>query len=338
MGLRQFFTSKRSVAAVGTSLAAMLALAGCGGPAQSSPPSGGNSEPTYTVGILSMAQSSLLDSVIAAFEDSVRAGMGDKTVKFDIKNANGDQSLITSISRDFAGSQDDAFAVIGTPAVIALSAQIKDRPIFALAMGDPVGAGVAKNIKTPGGNVTGSIDYVDPQAVLDELMAVKPDTHKIGTIYDPSNQNLQVWIADLKKAVGKYPGLSISEATVAGASEVAQASRSLLGRSDIMLIGPDANVTAGMESVAATAVGASTPLWLTGGDASIAGVLGSIGPNYPALGTSAGQQAAKVLLGAKPAETPFTLPEKLEITINGKTQKQLSITFPEKFLSRATVL
>lgn len=314
--------------------AAGLALAGC----SATPSSTSTDGTSYTIGVFELAQADLIDSVVAAFEKSVKKELGsDVTVTFDLQNANGDQSLTTSLARDFASSDDDAFAVIGTPAVIALAQQIKDKPIFALAMGDPVGAGLAKSLDEPGGNVTGSIDYVEPALLLDKMLKIQPDLTSVGTVYDPSNQNMQVWVKALKKAAAE-DDLTVTEATISGSSDVAQAARSLNGRADSVLIGPDATVIAGLDAVTAAATGSGTPLYISGGDASVAGVLASIGPDYPLTGTSAGKIAAKVLLGADPATTAFAVPTGLDVTINGATAKQLDLTIAQDVLDSATVL
>ncbi|CAN5239807.1 ABC transporter substrate-binding protein [soil metagenome] len=321
-----------ALTAVAIAATATIGLTACSGGATDSA-----DDETLHVGVFLVAQASLLDDIEAAFETAVKEGLGDTKVEFDVKNANGDQSLITSIARDLASSDNDAFAVLGTPAVIALAEQVKDRPIFALAMGDPVGAGLAESLEEPGGNVTGSIDYVEPALLLEDILAIQPDLKTIGTVYDPSNQNMQVWTKALD-AAAKDAGIDVAEATISGAADVAQSARSLDGRADAILIGPDATVIAGIDAVTSVAIGGKIPLYVSGGDASVAGVLASIGPNYPELGTIAGQSAAKVLLGADPATTPFAVPTGLDLVINGTTQDTLGITIPKELLDRATVL
>lgn len=312
---------------VAAGAALILGLTGCS-TADAAPAENGTEEDgSYSIGILALAQSTLLDEVIGGFQDAVETGVGDATVTFDVQNANGDQSLVNSISRDFAGSDHDAFAVIGTPAVIALAQQITDRPVFALAMGDPVGAGIAESLEEPGGNVTGSIDYVDPASLVADIVEIHPDAETLGTVYDPSNQNLQVWIADLKRALDEA-GLELIESTVASTAEVAQASRSLVGRADVALIGPDANVVAGLDALGAAMGGGSIPTYLSGGDPMFPGILASIGPAYLSLGTTAGENAALVLLGQDPAVTPFAVPGALEFAVNPETEAALGIEFP----------
>ena len=298
-------------------------------------PAGAAAEP-ISIGVLSIAQAAVLDDVVAEFEAAVVDGVAPTEVTFDEQNANGDQSLVASIARDFAASDHDAFAVIGTPAVIAVAQQVTDRPIFALAMGDPVGAGVAESLEEPGANVTGSIDYIDPALIVDQITTIHPELTSLGTVYDPSNQNMQVFVADLKASL-QDTDIELVEATIAGTADVAQASRSLLGRAEVILIGPDAAVFAGLDAVAAAAAAESVPLYVIGGDITTPGVLGSIGPDYFELGTTAGLAAVEVLLGADPGTVPFATPDGVELQFNGDTVEQLGLEVPAEVLEEATV-
>ncbi|OLF07670.1 ABC transporter substrate-binding protein [Actinophytocola xanthii] len=305
------------------------ALAGCGGGAGEPRPG-----ESYSVGVLAMAQAEVIDEVVDAFTRTVRAEVGaGTTVSFEVRNANGDQSLIASVAREFAGSDHDAFAVIGTPAVVALATQVTDRPIFALAMGDPVGAGVAESLERPGRNVTGSIDFVDPAMLLEDLVALHPGLRTVGTLYDPSNQSMQVWAGALRTAV-RTAGIDLAEAPISSTAEVAQAARSLDGRAEVVLVGPDALVAAGIEAVGAAMVGAGAPLYVVAGDTTIPGIVGSLGPDYSRLGVSAGVNAAKVLRGADAASTPFTTPGEVEIVLNTGRARELGITIPAELADR----
>lgn len=335
----------RHASAAFTLAAAALVLAGCSSsassgssasPSGSSARTGATTKTSYKIGVFEVAQADLLNTVVQKFEEALQAGMPDAKFTFDLKNANSDQSLISSISLDFASSGDDAFAVIGTPAVIALAQQVKDKPIFALAMGDPVGAGLAKSLDHPGGNVTGSTDYINPALLLDKIKATQPHVKKIGTVYDPSNQNMQVWIKALKEAAGPA-GYTIVESTVSGPADVTQAARSLEGRADSILIGPDATVLAGLDAVGAAAAATKVSLYVVGGDVTTPGVLATLGANYPETGTTAGEGAAKVLLGADPGSVPFAQPKGLDVVFSKKTITSLGLTIPQDVLDSSTV-
>lgn len=228
--------------------------------------------------------------------------------------------------------------MLGTPAVIATFQNNPDIPIIAIAMGDPVGAGVANSMEAPGLNVTGSSDYVDPRLLLEQIVRVMPSPTKIGTVYDPSNQNLQVWVAALRTALEEYPDIELVEATVALAADVSAAARSLGGRVDAIMIGPDALVFSALPAVAEVARVEEVPLYLTGGEVTEPGVFATIGPTIARLGYTAGEQAVRVLKGEAPGTVPFRLPEDTTWIINTDTLEALGLTVPDDILATATML
>jgi putative ABC transport system substrate-binding protein len=289
------------------------------------------------IGVLQIATADVVDDTVDSFEKHLMSALAPRQVSFDLKNAQGDQSLIVSLARTFAESKDDGFAVIGTPAVIALAKQVTDRPIIAIAMGDPVGSKVAKSLDAPGTNVTGSIDYVDPAVLLAQIMKVSPAPKRLGTVYDPSNQNMQVWVKALHAAAKAYPGLSIVESTLSGPADVPSAARSLVGRVDAELIGPDATVFAGLAAVGAPAKSNKIPVYVSGGDATVSGILASIGPDYPTVGKLAADAAVKVFTGTAAAAVPYGRPTGVVFAVNKATMTALGITIPTDILATATV-
>ncbi|GAA4181688.1 ABC transporter substrate-binding protein [Gryllotalpicola koreensis] len=331
----------RSVRRLGTALIAAAIALGLTACNASTAPAASTSTSTSTktlkIGVFQIAEASVLDEIATSFESELTAKLAPTKVTFDTQNAQGDQSLIASIASTMASSDDDAFAVIGTPAVIAMAQKVSDKPIFALAMGDPVGSGVADSLDKPGRNVTGSVDYVDPALLLKPLMEISPDVTRLGTVYDPSNENLTVWVKALKKAAKAYPGLKIVEATITGSGDVSTAARSLVGRVDAELIGPDATVLAAADAVGAAAASNGIPVYLSGGDATVSGVFASIGPDYSVSGKLGADVAAKVLDGADAAKTPFAKPTGVLINVNKATMGKLGITLPSDLAKTATV-
>jgi len=129
------------------------------------------------------------------------------------------------------------------------------------------------------------------------------------------------------------------EATVSGTADVAQASRSLLGRSDAILLGPDGVVIAGLDGVAAAALADGTPLYAVGADPSTPGLFATMGPDYPELGTAAGNVAVEVLQGADPGAVPFAAPDlELQTQINGATLEQLGIELPADVAAESQIV
>jgi putative ABC transport system substrate-binding protein len=65
------------------------------------------------------------------------------------------------------------------------------------------------------------------------------------------------------------------------------------------------------------------------------GGLMAYGPNLMAWFRQQGVMAAKILQGAKPAETPIEMPTKFEFVLNLKTARALGLTIPASILLRA---
>jgi putative ABC transport system substrate-binding protein len=313
-------------------------MAACGSSSSSSAPSTALAQSTAAtpasasakIGVFLVEKASILDAIAKGFDQGFLNGahLTARQVEFQVQNAEGDQSLIQSIARNFAESNVNEIAVIGTPAVIAMAKATSTKPIIAVAMGDPVGAKVAKSLDAPGGNVTGTIDFVDPAEVLNQILRVKPAPSTVGTIYNPSNENSQVWVAALKQAVKSHPGLSLREAAITSSGDAAIAARSLEGQAQAVLIGPDADAIAALPAIASAAQQAKEQLYLVGGDVTTAGVLASIGPNYPQLGEQAGAIAAEVHAGKAPSVIPFGRPSNLTWQVNKQTATKLGVTLP----------
>lgn len=295
----------------------MLLATGCG----SSRGTGGGKR--LRVGLFGIAQVSVVSDGFNGFRSELRRRLPGYKISFDAQNAQGDNSLIQNVARNYAHGGDEMVAVIGTPAVIALAQLTKKTPIIAIAMGDPVGAKVAKSLESPSGNVTGSTDYIEPAEQLEVIDQVKPTVRRLGTIYDPSNQNSRIWIQALKQVRPDVVAVSVS-----GSSDIPGAARSLAGKVDAILIGPDATVSTGYPAVASVARQNKIALYLTGGDQTIDGVLASIGANYTQLGQVAAENAARVVQGESPGKLAFQKPPKVTVSVNQQTARRLGATVP----------
>lgn len=312
-----------------------LTLSSCSGAGGSD---GLDGDGPLRVTVLQIASADVLDETVEAFEAQLTEELAPREVEFDLKNAQGDQSLVNSLASAAADSDAHAFAVIGTPLVIALAGQERRRPIIALAMGDPVGAQVAESLEEPGGNVTGSVDFIDPAIPLEQIMTIEPTPERIGTIYDPSNPNMQTWIDAFDAAVAEYPGLEVVESTISGTADVEAAARSLAGRVDIEVIGPDSSAYAALDIIGATALANDVPTYVIAGDPTVTGILASIGSDYSASGRRAATAAAAIFEdGADPGSIPFSEPEGVEFTVNESTMTALGVTVPADLLAGETV-
>lgn len=311
----------RTAGALVATLGLAAGIVGCGADPESS---GAH----LRIGVLQLANASVLDDVVNGFRGELTRALPGKTIDYDVKNAQGDSSLVASLASTLADGAYDAYAVVGTPAVIALAQRETTKPIFALAIGDPVGAKVADSLDKPGKNVTGSTDFIDPSVLLDKLAGFTPAPMRLGTIYDPSNQNMTYWIAKLHAAATKRAGTTIVESTISGPADISAAARSLAGRADAILLGPDATVIAGLAAVGSVAAGDRIPLYVAGGGSQTTGVVATLGPDYTQLGALAATQAAAVIKGASAADTPFATPTDIDVSVDAAAAAAVGVRAP----------
>ena len=146
---------------------------------------------TYNVGIIQQLEHPALDKATQGFE----AGLSDKlkgtgsSVKFDLENAQGEQSNCTMIANNFVSAGDDLIMANATSALIAAAQATGDIPIVGTSITDYVTAGVIDSNDAPGRNVTGASDLapVDQQIAL--LQKVVPDAKQVAILYCSAEPN-----------------------------------------------------------------------------------------------------------------------------------------------------
>lgn len=327
----------RALQVAGASVVVAITFSACSSSKVVSGPSSGASttkSQKLTIGVMEIAQVSLFDTIVGRFEKEIRTELPGRDITFTVQNAQGNPSLIETIARSFASSSDNMFAVIGSDAVVALDKLVTKRPIIALAMSDPVGAKVATSLAHPGGNVTGSTDFVDPSVILPELLKISPQPKRLGTIYNPAEQNMQLWIKDMKVATDAA-GIQLVEAPVSGPGGIPSAARSLVGRCDAIIVGPDGVVFAGLPAIGQIALSNKLPFYTIGGDVTTAGMLASLGPDYGVVGQLGGQVAVKVINGAAPGDVAFAEPKGVQVQANAQTEKAIGVTVPASLTATA---
>lgn len=285
------------------------------------------------VAIYKLVTIDLVDEAIDGFMSALEGDYAD--VEFEIFDAQGQANLYPTIARQIIRDEFDLVAVIGTPVVLAtVDAAIQagsEVPIVFIAMGDPVGAGIADSLEVPGQQTTGTTDWVPPSETVASVLEVLPDISTIGTIWDPSNQNAIVFHDALEAAVADHE-FDFVDVTIASAGEVFVAAQSLSGRVDAIILGPDAAVIQGLPAIGGIALEDEIPLFITSGDAATPGVLMTFGVDYGELGEIAGHQAAEVLSGTPIGTIPIVGPSGVTAVGNAETAAELGIEIPEEMM------
>ena len=228
--------SRRTFIAGGTSMAAMLALAACGGNGSSG---GSGDGKTYKVGVLQLTEHTALDAANKGFV----AALDESGLKYeaDQQNAQNDQSACSTIASKFVGDGKDLIFVIATPAAQAVAGATSDIPIVGTAITDYAGAKLVKDNDKPGTNVTGTSDMNPVDEQIDMLHKVLPDAKHVGLLFASNEANSEIQIEMAEAALDKL-GLSHDRYTVSNSNEIQSVVESMIGKVDAVYT-PSRNIS-----------------------------------------------------------------------------------------------
>ena len=324
---------KRRIAISLMALIATSLFVGCKGEEKSS----AKDEKKYNIGISQLVQHPALDSAKDGFIEGLKEkGYEEgKNIVIEYQNAQGDNSTSQTIAQKFVSEKKDLILAIATNSAQAIYNATKDIPTVFTAVTDPVAAGIAKDWKSSGTNLTGVSDMVPVDKQLDLLTKLKADIKVLGVIYNTSEANSVVQVNSLKEEASKL-GISIKEIGVTNVNEINQNLSAVIKEIDALYTPTDNTVASAYDLVGQIAVKNNVPI-LGAEEAVVAkGGLCSIGIDYFKLGKETGYKAAELLDGKKPDEIEITTLSNMSITINTDVAEKLNIKIPSDIEGSAT--
>lgn len=296
----------------------------------------GKQESIKKIGITQIVEHPALDGAREGFLKALTdAGYKDgENIKIEYQNAQGDQAVAQSIAEGFVSDSKDLILAIATPTAQAAYNATKDIPVLITAVTDPVQAGLAKSLEKSETNVTGTSDAtpIDKQfALIRELL---PESKKVGIVYNTSELNSEVQVAQAKVIAQKY-GLELVIKGVTAVNELAQVLDSLLKEVDVLYTPTDNLIVSATPLVVKKATENKVPLIGCIEDQVNQGALATETIDYYKLGYQTGEVAVRILKGEKPSDISIKTLEKTDLMINQKTAEALGIKIPDEVLKRA---
>ena len=207
-----------ALCACGSSAPAATETAPAGEPATEAAPAG---EPaaeavSYKIGICNFVDDASLNQIV----DNIRASLNDyseaNNVSFEIlyDNCQADANVMNQIIANFQSQNVDLMVGIATPVAMGMQAATEDTktPVVFAAVSDPVGAGLVESLEIPGGNLTGTSDFLDTNAVMNLIFAANPDAKTVGLLYDLGQDASTAAIASAKEYL-EAKGVAVVERT-----------------------------------------------------------------------------------------------------------------------------
>jgi putative ABC transport system substrate-binding protein len=285
---------------------------------------------TYKVGICNYVDDASLNQIVDNIQTRLAEIGEEEGVTFDVSydNCNADAAVMEQIITNFQADGADLMVGVATPVAMSMQALTEgtDTPVIFSAVSDPEGAGVVESNDAPGGNLTGTSDYLDTASIMNLIFAANPDATKIGLLYD-QGQDSSTGAIEEAKAYLEENGIEYVEKTGTNTSEVQLAVESLIADGvDAVFTPTDNTIMTAELSIYETLIEAGIPHY-TGADSfALNGAFVGYGVDYANLGVETADMIADVLLnGADPAATPVRTFDNGTATVNTETCEALGL-------------
>jgi len=289
------------------------------------------------VGFLYTGPKPAAASRVTSFLTGLEAGglFRDK-VTIIARVTDGDPTLLQPMAADLANHKVDLIATLGPAALRAARAATNSISIVASDLeSDPLRTGFIAANRRPGSNVTGVfLDFPDfSKKWLQALKEAIPQTSVIAVLWDPATGSDQ---RSAVEAAAIELNLTLVLLEIRVTDDLERALRSAKDQRAGGLVALSSPLIGGQTKLLAElAMKYHFPAITLFAEIARDGGLMAYGPSIQTVIRQQGVLAAKVLLGASPAETPIETPTRFEFVLNLKTAKALGIAIPASTLLRA---
>jgi putative ABC transport system substrate-binding protein len=294
---------------------------------------------TYRVGYSVIVSHPSLEASQKGIMDALaEAGFVEgKNLIFEVQNAQGEITNAHNIAQKFVADKVDVILGMTTPCAQAIvqAAKGTDIPVVFLAITDPVGAGLVESLDKPSGtNVTG---FYTPGALpesFDVYAEIMPSMKKVGTIYNPAEDNAVAEVEECKKIAAER-GYEWIEATVTSTADVKTAAESLVGKADAIVIVHDNTVVSAIDAVVKVGEDNKIPVFPMDPDSVERGAVAALSGDPYTEGTWMGELVVRVLLGEDPGTITPVKPTEFNLYLNPEAAERMGITVPQAVVDRA---
>lgn len=277
----------------------------------------------FKIGISQFAEHPALDDVRRGFEDELKS-LGVET-DITYKNSQGDTGVAGVIAQKFVSDKSDLIFGIATVSAQAAKQSTDRIPVLFSAVTDPVNSQLVKTMDKVGGNVTGTTDATPMEKQLELFKKINPEIKRIGIIYNTSESNSEIQVANAKE-IGAKLGLEIRAVGVNNINDIPQAVNSLVSKVDGFYTITD-NIVASAINLISMAANERALVTVGAEEAHVkGGILLTDGLSYYELGRQTGRMAKEILVdGKKPEDMPVETLANTTKVVNEKTMKKLKL-------------
>ena len=290
----------------------------------------------YRIGWPGIAPRQATGHLVAALEQGLRdlGYVPGTDIVIEFGSAEGKIERYPEVVRDIVRSKPDVIVTGTNGNTTPVIAATQNIPIVMAIGTDVIGAGYAKSLANPGGNVTGITWDVGAGTVVKRIELLKeiaPKIARIAVLWEPPYREQYQAPMD---AAARVLGVSMFWHEYSGNLErdIAEIARQ---RADAIYVHNSGAIFSRRAELVALAVKQRLPTAFSVSEFVVEGGLMSYGPNLAGAFRAAARYVDKILKGAKPGDIPIEQPTVIDLTINLKTAKALGLKLPQSLLLRA---
>lgn len=311
------------------------ALAACGSSSGDSSGSSGDDaggSGTYTIGICQQMEHAALDAATEGFQDACRELFGEENVEFDVQNAQGEQTMCSTIVNNFVSSDVDLILANATLPLQTAAQATSDIPILGTSVTDYGSAlGIDDWTGATGVNISGTSDLAPIEEQEDMLLELVPEAQTVGILYCSAESNSK-YQAELFEAELEADGISYKEYTAADSNEIQSVTQNAVEECDAIYIPTDNTMASNTQIINNICLPAKVPV-IAGEEGICSGCgVATLSISYYDLGYQTGEMAYKILaegedIASMEVETAAQVTKKY----NPAICEELGITIPEGY-------
>ncbi len=335
---------KKLLSVVLTAVMAATVLTGCGitdnGTASTTAGSAAQTEAAastdgkvYNIGICQLVEHEALDAATQGFQDALKEKLGDN-VKFDLQNAQGEQTTAATICNGFVSDGVDLILANATSPLQSAAAATTTIPILGTSVTDYATAlEISDWSGATGRNISGTSDLApieEQEAMLKELF---PDVKQVGLLYCSAEANSMYQIQLFEAALDK-DGIAYKEYAIADTNEVQSVTTAAVGECDVLYVPTDNTLASVAETVYNVVVPAKVPV--IAGEEGICNGCGvaTLSISYYDLGYATGEMAYEILAeGADITTMDVRYAPNVTKKYNAKICEELGIAVPDDYVA-----
>ena len=291
------------------------------------------------VGYLSVGSPASNGAFLQALKDALRAQgyVEGKNIVIDVRWAGDNAGAFPELAASLVQTRPDA--IIGTciPSTRAAKNATGSIPVVMSVDGDPVASGLVTSLARPGGNVTGASTLFEALIPkwLELLTAAVPRARDIAILTNPDDVADPFFWARFEEAAQRVGIMAIKvEANTAAGIDRSFVEMKRRGAGALVVM-TEAFFVSQLSQLVALADRHRLPAIYGYREFVQAGGLMSYGLSYKEYYKRVARYIDAVLKGTRPADLPVEQATKIELAINLRTARALSLTIPPSLLVRA---